>query len=81
MNVESKLCVCYQKGLQNFHNIKTDLKEVGSEVWVGFMWLMVGYGWQAVLSMIMNLISIKGTILLNKMSDCQVLKDSAPWSW
>jgi len=38
-------------------------------------------GWKAVMSMVMNLISIKGTLLLDKMSDCQVLKDSAPWSW
>ena len=37
--------------------------------------------WQAVLGMVMNLISIKGTVLLDRMSDCQVLKDSAPWSW
>ena len=34
--------MCYQKGLQNFHNIKMDLKEVGSGVWAGFMWLMIG---------------------------------------
>lgn len=37
--------------------------------------------WQAVLSMVLNLISIKGTVLLDEMNDCQVLKDSAPWSW
>lgn len=43
-------------------------------------WIYVVDGrdrWQAVLSMVMNLISIKGTVLLDKMSDCQVLKDSA----
>ena len=32
MDMKSKLYVCYQKGLQNFHNIKMDLKEVGSGV-------------------------------------------------
>jgi len=37
MNVESKLYVCYQKGLQNVHNIKTDLKVVGS----GVCWIYV----------------------------------------
>jgi len=44
MDVESVLDVCYQKGLQTFHDIKMDLKEVGSGVWARFMWLMVGTG-------------------------------------
>jgi hypothetical protein len=44
MDVESKPYVCYHKGLQNFHNIKMNLKEVGSGVWAGFMWLMIGTG-------------------------------------
>ena len=57
-------------------------------MWAGFMWLMIGTGgwsvgwiyvvndrdwWHAVLSMVMNWISIRGTVLLDKMSDCQVL--------
>jgi hypothetical protein len=37
--------------------------------------------WQAVLRVVMNLISGKGTVLLDKMSYCQFLEDSALWSW
>jgi len=34
--------VYYQKGVQNVHSIRIDLKEAGSGVWAGFMWLVIG---------------------------------------
>jgi hypothetical protein len=37
--------------------------------------------WQAVLITVMNLSSVKGKRLLDEMSNCQVLKDSAHCSW
>jgi hypothetical protein len=35
------LCVL-SGGIQNFHSIRMDLKEIGSGMWAGLMWFMIG---------------------------------------
>lgn len=53
-----------------------DLKEAGSGVEAGFMWFVIGTN-----GMVMNVSSVKCKGLLDETSDCQVVRDSAPWSW
>jgi hypothetical protein len=48
-------------------------------MWTGFIWLRIGTG-GGLLSTRYTLCPIKGEKFLDKLSDCQLLKDCAPWS-